>query len=598
MNLPKYNRSTLCYLIIASLITLLALSLRLHHLDYESLWMDEIHQTSTYTDSFEGIIFSAAAEQQPPLDYWIGHVVQQFSSSDFAVRLPAALFGAGSVALLMFIIAKASTWPVALVAGAIMAMLPFHIYFSQEARPYSLPMFLLLALLLSVRRIARKDDPPGGRHVIIMLIVSVGFLHARALAPLVVVTAMVPIVLLRFALSVRHDDETAKGWQKQLLLASVMLILSVTLYMPSFRLILETGQRYAPDASRLDLGVILDGVSKFSFWPLWRAYIVQMEPLGLALLPLLVIAPILAVKSWKTDFLVFLTALLLPMACVLHLVVFEAKTAWTFRPPYPIYILPLALILTAFTFQRILDLIRPMKKGTILRGVLLVAVGLTIFAVGQRAFALKSVKKKTDWRGLTDYLERSPDDKQALIFDSLKPYGKWEPTFYGFGRYYDGQSLCLSVGSMPPAAQLMAEDTSREPVFILFCPGDYFLTPYSEYPIASPKPPFDDRGIKQNHLLTITDFTGFRVIRLNKTSGILGNDALQIIESLIPTVPSDSSTVELHLAAASLAGALGLQTAEDHLAKAELLAPGQALPRVRAICEWIRSDSKPAKSQH
>jgi len=69
------------------------------------------------------------------------------------------------------------------------------------------------------------------------------------------------------------------------------------------------------------------------------------------------------------------------------------------------------------------------------------------------------------------------------------------------------------------------------------------------------------------------------------------------VEKLIVVLPSDSSTVELHLAAASLAAALGLHSAEDHLAKAETLVPSQALPRVTAICEHIRHISKPEKSE-
>ena len=372
------------------------------------------------------------------------------------------------------------------------------------------------------------------------------------------------------------------------------MILSIAIYLPAFRLILEMGQRYAPEASRLDLGVILDGISRFSFWPLWRAYVVQMEPLGAALLPLIVIAPILAVKSWKKDFLVFATAFLLPMACLLHIVIFRAKTGNVFRPPYAIYISPLALILAAFAYQKIADRIHIMGRGRILRGILVASAGLAIIIAGHRAFAFKSVQKKTDWRALCHYLESSFDTRQVLIFDSLKPYNEWEPTFYGFGRYYNGQSPCLSVEKMPSFAHLMAEDAFHEPVFILFYPRNYSLTPYSKYAIAQTTvPPFDDRGIKEDHLLTVTNFTGFCVIRIKNTLGNVAEDTLRIMESLIATLPSDSSTVELHLGAASLAGALGLATLEDHLAKAEELTPRQDLARVRAICEWSRSNLKP-----
>ena len=597
MDLSKHNRTVISCVTVAILVTLLALGLRLHSLDYESLWMDEIHQTSTYGHSFKDIIQKAALTVQPPLDYWIGHVVQAFSSSDFAVRLPAALFGTGSVVLLMFIVAQSCTWPVALATGTIMAMLPFHIYFSQEARPYSLPIFLLLALLLSLSAVLEKK-PPEIRQVVLLLIVSVSFLYSRALAPLVVVTVLVVILLLRFALSVRFEGGHARGLQKQLILSSAILILSITIYLPAFKLVLEMGEHYVPEASRLNLEIILNGISKFSFLPLWKAYIVQMEPLGPALFPLVVIAPILAVKSWKNDFLIFVTTFLLPMACLLHFVIFRAKTGNSFRPPYPIYISPLALILAAFTCQKILDFIRGLRWARFLRVILLVAVGMAILVVGHRAFALKSVRKKTDWRSLAAYLESSFDVKQVLIFDSLSPYNKWEPTFYGFSRYYKGQTPCLSVDKIPSFVQMMRDDQFHEPIFILFHWRNYFLTPYSQYPIVpSPWPPFDDKEINKVPSLTVKNFTGFSVIRIRNTSGNVAKDTLRIIESLIATLPSDSSTIELHLAAASLARVLGLQRFEDHLAKAQFLAPGHVLPDVRAIGGAIRAAPKPEKPE-
>jgi 4-amino-4-deoxy-L-arabinose transferase-like glycosyltransferase len=94
-----------------------ALVIRLHHLDNESLWMDELRQVSYYPHSILKIIDDAASQSQPPLDYWIGHLVQFISTGDFAVRLPSALFGAGSVVLLMVLIAPVTSWQIALGFG-------------------------------------------------------------------------------------------------------------------------------------------------------------------------------------------------------------------------------------------------------------------------------------------------------------------------------------------------------------------------------------------------------------------------------------------------------------------------------------------------
>ena len=106
--------------------------------------MNEIRQTSYYTNALAELIDNAASQRQPPLDYWIGYFVHFISSSDFTVRLPAALFGTGSVFLLVMLISQISSWPVACAFGIMFAFLPFNLYYSQEARPYAIAVFLFL----------------------------------------------------------------------------------------------------------------------------------------------------------------------------------------------------------------------------------------------------------------------------------------------------------------------------------------------------------------------------------------------------------------------------------------------------------------------
>ena len=100
------NKDRVLIIVAFSLLILASLGLRIHHLGYESLYMDELHQVSYYPLSPGQIIHGAAIQRQPPLDYWIGHIVYSFSCSDFAVRLPAALFGAGAVLLFTLLTAR------------------------------------------------------------------------------------------------------------------------------------------------------------------------------------------------------------------------------------------------------------------------------------------------------------------------------------------------------------------------------------------------------------------------------------------------------------------------------------------------------------
>jgi len=115
-------------------LLVVALGLRIHQLDHESLFMDEIQQVSVYPYDFVTLIEKAAIDQQPPLDYWIGHMVYFFSTTDTAVRLPAVLFGIGSVLLLAALIGRHANGVTAFLGGLFLAFLPFHIYFFRRTR--------------------------------------------------------------------------------------------------------------------------------------------------------------------------------------------------------------------------------------------------------------------------------------------------------------------------------------------------------------------------------------------------------------------------------------------------------------------------------
>ena len=80
---PECQFKRFNYLIAICFVTLFALFLRLHNLDHESLFMDELRQVSYYGNDFREIVRNAASQQQPPLDYWIGHLVFKISDSDY-----------------------------------------------------------------------------------------------------------------------------------------------------------------------------------------------------------------------------------------------------------------------------------------------------------------------------------------------------------------------------------------------------------------------------------------------------------------------------------------------------------------------------------
>ena len=578
--------------VVVLIVVTVALMLRLHHLDYESLFMDEIRQVSSYKHSFVQIIYDAATQQQPPLDYWIGHIVNMVDSSDFALRLPSVFWGVGSIALLILLASKACIWPFSAGAGLIMAMLPFHLYFSQEARPYSIVMFLLLIVLWALGEVVGSPSFKI-RHFFILLASSTGFLYSSALSPLVITMALIVWLLLLLVLHSMKEGLRGER-QKQLMMSIGVLILSCLIYLPVFALILELGGRYAPDASRLDFSVLANGARHFTLAPLWRAYLTQLEPSGLFMLPLVVGAILVAVAlpSERQYFLVKTSAFLLPAASFLHIFIFGAKTDLPFRPPYPTYVLPLVLLLASFATQEVIRRVKNARMLRALEPVILLLLGVSLLYTAHSAWAFKSVQKKSDWRGLIAYLESTMQTNHVLILHGLVPLGAWDPTCYGFGRYQKGRSYdqkwwmraqakrsCTGISTLqiPGLAKAMTA-SSEEPVLVLFYYHEYFLTPYSSYPIipipSDVSPTFAFGKLESDSSLDVKSFVGFKVVKLHITSGNLAKDTTEIIGRLIQALPGkDPDVAGLHLAAAALRRVLGFPDYADYLDKAMELCP-------------------------
>ena len=553
--------------------------------------MDEIRQTSYYANPLTEIIDNAASQTQPPLDYWIGHFVHFLSSSDFAVRLPAALFGTGSVFLLVMLISQISSWPVACGFGIVYAFLPFNLYYSQEARPYAIAVFLFLCVLWTLNSFLNTNRKKKFNTALTLLFFSTTFLYSRALSPLVIIVCLLLILVPWLFFKFKPAGVWATEKKHLIMLSCGVFILALLFYLPSLKIILLNSKRFVPDTSfELKVESLISAILKFDIMPIWRAYVVQSEPIAYPLLFLVCLSPLF---GWylglyrKNTIWVFAT-LLLPIASLINLAIFQLKTDMPFRPPYASYILPLACILGAISTQGLWNLSAKVRFVHIIRGFILILTVLLIFQTLKSVINYKTMKRKSDWRGVTEFVSENYDTRHLLIFDSFSPYGSWEPTFYGFPRYYRGQTPIVSMGQIPLHAPQMSS-SSLAPILILFQWRDYYLTSQSHYPILSNGlASIDYQKICQDPGLNCTEFTGFSLIQLQEKSNNLARDTYEIIEKLLLYTPEGSWNVELHLAAAALACAIQLDKCHNHLTQAERMVRGPHRQKVKNIGEHIR----------
>lgn len=126
------------------LILLLGLILRLISLN-QSLWLDET-TTALVSKMSLGDLFTKflPGDFHPPLYYLlVKYWVAIFGNSEFLLRLPSVFFGVATIYLIFLIGKEVFGRNVGLMASVLLATSGLHVYYSQEARMYSLATFLV-----------------------------------------------------------------------------------------------------------------------------------------------------------------------------------------------------------------------------------------------------------------------------------------------------------------------------------------------------------------------------------------------------------------------------------------------------------------------
>jgi mannosyltransferase len=141
------------------LILILAAALRFHHIGAQSLWADEgLTARILRLPAAEMLGRIRDWEQTPPLYYYlIKPYVAVFGSAESTLRYPSALFGTLSVFALYCSLRRSFNTVAGLTAAVLLALSPYHIAYSQEARAYAL--FVLLTIVscdLFMRVITRR----------------------------------------------------------------------------------------------------------------------------------------------------------------------------------------------------------------------------------------------------------------------------------------------------------------------------------------------------------------------------------------------------------------------------------------------------------
>ena len=146
------------YLQILLSLTLVGAILRFYNLGYNSLWLDE---ASTLTIAVKSIpdIWQATTggEFNPPLFYWTEHVMLVFGNSEVVLRVVPALLGVLTIPLIYLVGKEFMDRNTGIIAAAAFAFSPFLIFYSQEARAYSMMLFFVTASMVFYFRALKSN---------------------------------------------------------------------------------------------------------------------------------------------------------------------------------------------------------------------------------------------------------------------------------------------------------------------------------------------------------------------------------------------------------------------------------------------------------
>lgn len=131
-------------------LTLVACLVRLYRINQESLWLDEGYTLLFTHLSLLKLFVVGGAHEHPPLYYLVVHLLLRFHDSYLVPRVVSAVAGSLCVPVLYALGTRLRGRGAGLVAAGLLAVSPFHIWYSQDARGYELAGLLVLLSYLAL----------------------------------------------------------------------------------------------------------------------------------------------------------------------------------------------------------------------------------------------------------------------------------------------------------------------------------------------------------------------------------------------------------------------------------------------------------------
>ncbi len=278
------------------LLVFLGAFLRLYGLAEESLWADELYTLKTASQGTLSEFFSylGASDPHPPLYFLLIHFIYTPELSDFSLRLPSALFGIATIPLFFLFLRRSFQGALlpTMIGVALLSISPFHIWYSQEARPYAMQVFfVVLFLWMTVE--AYSCQKLDERRVPFLLFLQ-GFALLLASLTHYYSLLLLPIALLSHIYFFKIVGSPSKGLKRLLLpvVSTWLFILPVVIF-AMMRFTSGEGTSWLPGSITV-LHALVDAPKAQMLGPHWLPYGLGPLLAGLCIVYTLLIAGAIA----------------------------------------------------------------------------------------------------------------------------------------------------------------------------------------------------------------------------------------------------------------------------------------------------------------
>ncbi|MGQ9500585.1 MAG: glycosyltransferase family 39 protein [Anaerolineae bacterium] len=215
------KRSHWRYLVLCTVTVLIGFVLRLHRLGAQSLWYDETVSAYLANQDLPDLIHHTAHDIHPPAYYILLHYwTRSAGDSEFALAFFSLTFGVLLIALTYRLARHLLGQQTALWSALLIAISPFHLWYSQEVRMYTLAALLGMLTWWYAWRTLRGEK----RAVWFYTLAAAGGLYVLYYFAFLLIA--IHFAILLYAISTRSH---VRDWLFNWILAQVLV---VVLYVP------------------------------------------------------------------------------------------------------------------------------------------------------------------------------------------------------------------------------------------------------------------------------------------------------------------------------------------------------------------------------